>query len=45
MTGASIVVLPELVSSGHVAKDKREALACAESAEGPHHPFVGATGS
>ncbi|MEV5000519.1 hypothetical protein MRBLML1_001073 [Nocardioides sp. LML1-1-1.1] len=33
--GASIVVLPELMSSGHVVEDRRQALACAESAEGP----------
>ncbi|MET7737680.1 nitrilase-related carbon-nitrogen hydrolase [Streptomyces sp. NPDC005402] len=33
--GASVVVLPELVSSGHVVEDNREAFACAESAEGP----------
>lgn len=33
--GASVVVLPELVSSGYVVEDKREAFACAESAEGP----------
>ena len=32
--GASVVVLPELVSSGYVVEDKREAFACAESAEG-----------
>lgn len=33
--GASVVVLPELASSGYVVDDKHEAFDCAESAEGP----------
>lgn len=33
--GASVVVLPELATSGHVVGDGDEARACAESVEGP----------
>ncbi len=33
--GASVVVLPELISSGYVFESRAEALACAEAADGP----------
>jgi predicted amidohydrolase len=33
--GASVVVLPELISSGYVFESRAEAQACAEAADGP----------
>lgn len=33
--GANVIVLPELVNSGYVLRDKAEALALAEAEDGP----------